>query len=145
MRYRVPIYDPGDELCCTGAHRETVVRWSSRDRRFVVGGRRTIEHVRKAYGTPTGDYCTSAKRRKREAFLELRTFSFSGGYRLCVTAPDDTRTCREFELERSGNLFRSRVRWSKNYPDAGRGTYYVCWRVTSGKRCLGKQLSFRIP
>lgn len=142
IRYRVPIYDPGDELCCPGAHRETEIEWSSSRRRFVLAGRRTIEHVRPSYCSRTGDYCTSATKRKSDAILELRTFSFSGDYTLCVTAPDDKRTCHGFELARSGSVRRSRVRWSENFPDAGRGVYVVCWRV-EGKRCLGPKLSFR--
>lgn len=142
IRYRVPIYDPGDELCCPGAHRETEIEWSSSRRRFVVGGRKTIEHVRPSYCSPTGDYCTSARKRKSGAILELRTFSFSGDYTLCVTAPDDKRTCHGFELEKSGSVRRSRVSWSENFPNAGRGVYVVCWRVDSN-RCLGPKLSFR--
>jgi hypothetical protein len=41
--YRVPAFEPGDELCCPGAYRETELRWSASRRRFVVESRRTIE------------------------------------------------------------------------------------------------------
>lgn len=41
--YRVPAHEPGDELCCPSAERETELRWDSRAERFRVVDRRTIE------------------------------------------------------------------------------------------------------
>ena len=41
--YRVPKFDPGDELCCPSAYLETELRWSASKKRFVVAGRRKIE------------------------------------------------------------------------------------------------------
>ena len=46
LLYRVPAYEPGDELCCPSAERETELRWNARGRRFVVADRRTIENER---------------------------------------------------------------------------------------------------
>lgn len=40
--YRVPDFDPGDQLCCPSAYRETELRWSTSRKRFVVEGRRKI-------------------------------------------------------------------------------------------------------
>lgn len=40
--YTVPLYEPGDELCCPAARRETELRWDARRQRFRVAGRRTI-------------------------------------------------------------------------------------------------------
>jgi hypothetical protein len=41
--YRVPKFEPGDELCCPAAYRETRLHWSASRKRFVVDSRRTIE------------------------------------------------------------------------------------------------------
>lgn len=41
--YTVPLFEPGDELCCPSARRETELRWSSSKRRFGVATRRTVE------------------------------------------------------------------------------------------------------
>jgi hypothetical protein len=41
--YRVPKFDPGDELCCPAAYLETELRWSASRKRFVVESRRRIE------------------------------------------------------------------------------------------------------
>lgn len=41
--YRTPVYEPGDELCCPVADRETELRWDERRKRFRVAGRRTIQ------------------------------------------------------------------------------------------------------
>lgn len=43
LLYRVPLFAPGDELCCPAAERETELRWNERRKRFGVAGRRTIE------------------------------------------------------------------------------------------------------
>jgi hypothetical protein len=42
VAYSVPIYSPGDELCCPSAYRQTTLKWSSKHRRFGVAQRRTI-------------------------------------------------------------------------------------------------------
>jgi hypothetical protein len=41
--YRVPKFEPGDELCCPTAALETELRWSASRKRFVVESRRRIE------------------------------------------------------------------------------------------------------
>jgi hypothetical protein len=41
--YRVPVYSPGDDLCCPSAERETQLRWDARRKRFRVVDRREFE------------------------------------------------------------------------------------------------------
>lgn len=41
--YRMPAYEPGDDLCCPTAERETELRWDGRRERFRVADRRTFE------------------------------------------------------------------------------------------------------
>ena len=88
----------------------------------------------------TGKSCWSIKRDGREAILRFATYESDGNftplrlwdferqYDLCVRAPDGTRTCRrgEMNLDATG-LLSSRVRWSRLFPDRGRGLYRVRW------------------
>ncbi|MEX2196760.1 MAG: hypothetical protein WD844_15875 [Thermoleophilaceae bacterium] len=41
--YRVPAHEPGDDLCCPSAERETELRWDPRRERFRVVDRRSFE------------------------------------------------------------------------------------------------------
>jgi hypothetical protein len=95
-----------------------------------------------AFCSPTGDFCTAVVRQGDDAIFRIGTFAHRGRYRLCVTAPDQSRVCKRFRLRHdSGGLFASRVRWSRHYPDEGRGLYRVRWRQFGGN--LGPRLSFR--
>ena len=45
-----------------------------------------------------------------------------------MRAPDGSRSCRRFALVTdSPGLLSSRVRWSRHFPDRGRGVYRVRW------------------
>jgi hypothetical protein len=95
-----------------------------------------------AFCSPTGDFCTAVVRQQDDAIFRIGTFAHRGRYRLCVTAPDGSRVCKRFRLRRdTGGLFASRVRWSRHYPEKGRGIYRVRWRQFGGN--LGPRLSFR--
>ena len=59
---------------------------------------------RDRYCSPTGDYCTSAKRQAGAVKLSLSTFSFSGRYRLCVKPTVGAQTCKSFPLRRGGDV-----------------------------------------
>ena len=62
-------------------------------------------------------------------------------FRICVTAPSGSRTCRQFRLRASaGDIFTRRVRWSSSFPDEGIGVYRVAWRRVADR--LGQRLSF---
>jgi hypothetical protein len=45
-----------------------------------------------SYCSPSGDLCTGIVRPGDEAILRIATFAHRGRYRLCVTAPDGSRT-----------------------------------------------------
>ena len=94
------------------------------------------------YCSPTGDYCHSAGKRDGVVRLTLDTFAFRGRVRVCVTAPDDRRTCRRFRLRRRANgVHGFSVRWSAHFPDRGPGRYRVRFRYAGTS--LGPADSFR--
>lgn len=96
-----------------------------------------------SYCSPSGDLCTGIVRPGDGAILRIATFAHRGRYRLCVTAPDGSRTCRRFRLRRiSGDLHGSRVRWRRHFPHEGPGLYRVRWQQSGGN--LGPRLRFRV-
>jgi hypothetical protein len=95
------------------------------------------------YCSPTGDYCTSTVRQSGAVFLTLRTFSFRGKVRICVTDPRRKRVCRSFvPRPRPEGVFEVSARWHRFYPRGGRGLYRVGFFV--GVTRLGPVLDFRI-
>jgi len=98
--------------------------------------------ARSSYCSPTGDYCTSATSRNGDVLLRIRTFSFSGSYRLCVRAPDRSATCKRFRLRRGrAGIYSSAKGWSRHFPNRGAGVYRVRWQKLGTN--LGPRLSFR--
>jgi hypothetical protein len=95
------------------------------------------------YCSPTGDYCTSTQRQGGAVFLQLRTFSFRGRVRICVTDPRGQRVCRNFRLRpRPQGVYEVKIRWHRNYPNGGRGRYRVGFFL--GTMRLGPALDFRL-
>ncbi|HEY7707989.1 MAG TPA: hypothetical protein VH968_12555 [Gaiellaceae bacterium] len=96
-----------------------------------------------SYCSPTGDYCVSALRQSGAVFLQLRTFSFQGKVRVCVTSPQGKRTCKRFLPRPKGQgVYEVKVRWHRNFPRSGKGTYKV--RFFYGTTPLGPVLTFRL-
>jgi hypothetical protein len=96
-----------------------------------------------SYCSPSGDLCTGIVRPGDDAILRIATFAHRGRYRLCVTAPDGSRTCKRFRLRRiSGDLHGSRVGWRRHFPHEGPGVYRVRWQQSGGN--LGPRLRFRV-
>lgn len=96
-----------------------------------------------SFCSPSGDYCTGAARIKGAVVLQLRTFSFRGRVRICVTNPRRRRTCRSFLLRRrSRGVFEVKVLWHRNFPNGGPGTYSV--RYFTGRTRLGPALTFSV-
>jgi hypothetical protein len=94
--------------------------------------------------TLTGDFCYGIRRQGDDAILRIDSQVNFGRYNVCVTAPGGSRECQRFRLRAGpGDLFRSRVRWSAEFPDEGAGVYRVRWRKSG--RALGPRLSFRRP
>lgn len=94
--------------------------------------------------SPSGDVCKSTEKvdgvRKLRITLQARYFS---RYELCVVAPDDSRTCKNFRIEEQGSVFGDSVRWSTNFPNKGKGAYVVVWKFTNGDR-IGRRLGFHV-
>ena len=84
--------------------------------------------------------------RKVDGVRKLRIVlaeKYFGRYELCVRAPDDTRSCKEFRIERLGNgVFGDSVRWSTNFPNKGRGEYKVVWRSLPDRNRVARRLGF---
>lgn len=98
--------------------------------------------ARSSYCSPSGDFCTSVKKKRGDVLLRIGTFSFSGSYRLCVRAPDGSATCKRFRLLRSRDgILSSSKGWSRHFPSKGRGVYRVRWQKFGAN--LGPRLSFR--
>jgi hypothetical protein len=140
--FRVPLYDPGDILSDPGAWRKVELRWRARRSLLRRFNTETIDNVRARYCSDDRDFCTRAlKTAAGKVYLELRSISLHGRYTLCVTTPARHTDCRPFTLRRVGDEFVSRVRWTANFPDEGRGRYSVTWQL--GPQRLGPPLGFR--
>lgn len=95
-----------------------------------------------SYCSETGDYCYRAAKVRGSWRISLSTFSFQGRVRTCVTAPDATRTCRRFRVrEGKYGIYSFDVRWSKHFPNRGRGRYRVAFFVQGNR--IGPGVSFR--
>ena len=125
----------------------------------ALAGPASSASARSSYCSPTGDYtrlasppsgqatalrrqlCTSAVKRGGGVILRVRARrQYFKRYKLCVSPPTGGRTCRTFRLRRQGGAYGSSIRWSRHFPDRGRGTYRVAWVVGVG---LGPVLDFR--
>ena len=93
------------------------------------------------YCSPTGDYCTSAVDRSGKTFLGITTFSFTGKYRLCTRLEDGgDPKCKRFRLKKSGDTFRSFVKFSNHFPSHGSDRYCASWHKFGAR--LGPELCF---
>ena len=95
------------------------------------------------YCSPSGDLCYGAFANSPPVRLRITLFAqYFTRYRLCVTSPAGTRDCRRFSVRRtSRGLYGSNVRWSRHFPNRGRGTYRVRW--SAGGEKLGPAVTFR--
>jgi hypothetical protein len=94
------------------------------------------------YCSPTGDLCYGASPARGGVVLRLTTIErYFGRYTLCVTSPRRTRVCGSFPIFRSGQVWESRVRWLRQFPNHGPGRYRVSWRLDGVP--LGPTLGFR--
>jgi hypothetical protein len=77
-----------------------------------------------------GEACWSIKRSGSRIVLRVATFRPIARYRVCVTAPNNSRACRTYPLRRdTGRLRTSRIDWSKQFPDRGHGKYTATWEL----------------
>ena len=95
-----------------------------------------------AYCSESGDLCFGIAHRRGDVVFRIDTFArYFGRYRLCVRPPGGPAACGAFPVFRNGRLWSSRIRWTRQYPDRGRGVYRVTWRL--GRTPLGPTLTFR--
>jgi hypothetical protein len=101
----------------------------------------SANHRPNTYCSDSGDICQSTAKvegvRKLQITLAAKYFDH---YKLCVVAPDDSRTCHGYDIQKRGDFFGDVVRWDTNFPDEGPGAYTVIWK-TGGDR-VGHKLGF---
>ena len=99
--------------------------------------------ARTRFCSTSGDLCFGAFGHGAKVQLRLTLIAhFFTRYRLCVTAPDGTRSCRQERLHRVAHgLSDSRVRWARRFPDHGPGVYHAHWRHAGA--ALGPRVAFR--
>ena len=99
-------------------------------------------HAASGYCSPSGDQCYSAKTIKGAVHLLYGTFSFRGRIEACVTPPRGSATCKSFRLrEEKGGIHAIDVKWSAHFPNRGKGTYRVRYRLDGS--ALGPAVTFR--
>jgi hypothetical protein len=110
----------------------------------TASGPRTLA----SYCSPSGDVCFGVLDRGGAVFLELTTAArYFDRYRLCVRPPGQGAAgllrCGSFPVVRRGVGWGSSVKYGRQYPVVGPGTYRVSWRL--GTKPLGPALRFRLP
>ena len=109
---------------------------------LAVVGLAPTAQARSSSCSPTGDYCTQVAKRHGKTVFVISTFSFRGRVKLCVTAPDKTRACKQVRLLSVGKgVYRSTKGWRANFRYKGKGVYRVTWAQSAR---LGPVLSFRV-
>jgi hypothetical protein len=108
---------------------------------FALGLAQAAE-ARSAYCSASGDVCFGVLQGSPVRLnLSLQAKYFSR-YKLCVTTPAGSRTCRRFSVHLgSHGAYSSTVRWSTHFPNAGSGTYRARW--FSGGSALGPSVTFK--
>ncbi|MDQ3876981.1 MAG: hypothetical protein M3290_01335 [Actinomycetota bacterium] len=96
-----------------------------------------------SYCSTDREVCQSVGKVSGVRWLQIRTAGmYFARYRLCVTAPDHSRSCHRFRMfeTRTGG-FASSIRWRRHFPTKGSGEYSVTWKLMSGNR-IGRRLNF---
>ena len=102
-----------------------------------------------SYCSPSGDVCFGVFNRSGAVYLEISTAaSYFSRYRLCVRPPAGATAGRErcgsFPVfRRQGSGSSSSVKYTRQFPVVGPGTYRVTWKL--GAAPLGPTLRFRLP
>lgn len=112
----------------------------------LLPGSASAHHRPTVRCSPSGDVCQSTRKvdgiRKLRITLAAKYFS---RYRLCVTAPDDVRTCKVFRIHDQGAVYGSSVRWGRAFPRSGPGAYDVRWQSMPDRARVGRLLGFHVP
>ena len=101
------------------------------------------EHRRDSFCSESGDFCLYAFKKDGVQKFEIRLAAkYFSRYKLCVWAPDDSRTCRRFRIKDRGRVYGDVVAWRSFFPHEGEGAYDVRWKTSSGP--LGPRLGFHV-
>jgi hypothetical protein len=94
-----------------------------------------------SYCSPTGDYCMSVVGPKAKPSFVLRTFSFSGQYKLCVKQAGYERQCGWWKLKSVPHgIHASRVDVAGHYFLVGPGDFALA--AFHGNQQIGRALHF---
>jgi hypothetical protein len=97
-----------------------------------------------SYCSRSGDYCISVLGPKADPVFELRTFSFTGQYKLCLRNAPYERQCGWWKLKRGAHdTYGSRVRLNKYFFLEGAGYFTISAFYGDAERQLGRGLHFR--
>jgi hypothetical protein len=98
-----------------------------------------------SYCSESGDVCFGIYDNAQHVIrFELVTFTkYFGRYRICVSPPRATATCKIFRVRQMGAEYGGKVFWQRSFPNKGAGRYRVTWKV--GAQRLGPTLTFRAP
>lgn len=112
---------------------------------FVLAQPVAAHHRPSSYCSQTGDLCQSATALNGAIMFRITLAGhYFSRYRLCVSPPGASVTCRIFRIRNQGGVFGSSVRWSRNFPNEGKGAYDVVWRSLPGNSRIGKVLGFHV-
>jgi hypothetical protein len=97
------------------------------------------------YCSPSGDvwYGIFNDRNRFIRFQLTLAARYFGRYRICVRPPRGATLCKSFPVREVGSSYGGQVRWQRQFPNRGSGTYRVTWR--QGTRALGPTLRFKLP
>lgn len=120
--------------------RKIVVAWVAAALVVLVIPRAEAHHAPSTWFSDSGYTCTVAGRFRGVRRLGIKSFTIAR-YRLCVTGPNEDRTCRRFRIGDEADTHV--VRWRRHFPFEGEGGYIVEWRRPSG-RLIGKVPGFHV-
>lgn len=87
-------------------------------------------HAPNSYCSESGDVCASAREVDGKRLLRIVTAAkYFETYKVCVTAPDNSRTCRNGMMrDKDGDgVWTGSTNWAERFPNEGPGAYSVRW------------------
>ena len=120
--------------------RKIVVAWVAAALVVVAVPRAQAHHAPSSWCSESGYTCTVVGRFRGVRRLAIKSFTISR-YRLCITGPNEERSCGRFRIAAGEDT--DAVRWRRHFPFEGEGGYIVEWRRPGG-RLIGKVLGFHV-
>ena len=90
----------------------------------------TAGHAPNSHCSESGDVCLSTRKVDGKRLLRIvTTAKYFETYKLCVKAPDESRTCRRGLMRDSDGdgVWTGSMNWAKRFPNKGPGAYTVRW------------------